>query len=176
MIYFGVHFELKESHAMKIINTEIQFLQPPRLAVPADLDKIINAFTDSETLPFPSQRFPSIIEKQLPMLLMSGLLSAERELLIYCCKNGSHVAFTLCEAKPDNTLIIILAGVWPNFRGRGVFRQIIEKNIIRHRGNHIIVMCGPDMHIAQRQLRRLGFGKIPNQTTGFIYQIKRGSQ
>lgn len=166
-------FELQESYTMKIINKRFKFLTHSRQAVPTDLNKIIISFTDSKTLPFPSQRFPSSIENQLPALLMSGLLSAERELLIYYGKNSNYIAFTLCETKPENTVVILLAGVWPEFRGKGVFRQIIERSLLRYREHHMIVMCGPDMEIAERQLKRLGFSKMPNRPAGLIYRRKR---
>ncbi|MEH3828176.1 hypothetical protein [Enterobacter roggenkampii] len=96
-----------------------------RKARPADIDKIEVTFPDLTLNPFKSERFPEEINTILRALLVSSLEIPERELQIYTGENPDEsIGFTLLEQN-DNYCTLLLAGVWPAYRGKGIIRSIM---------------------------------------------------
>lgn len=139
-----------------------------RKAMPELMDKIVRDFTSTVLNPFQPQRFPPEVEAYLRAALFSGIISPGRLLTEYVIPDGETVAFTLTECSDFRGVTVLLAGVWPAFRGRGVFRDIIE-NIALQAKAPVAVLCHPDMSIAIRQIGKLGYRPQKAYSNGYLY-------
>lgn len=138
---------------------------------PANADErtlIVSDFTDIRLNPFRAQRFPSCIEQRLDMMLDSGEKDFDKQLLI-ARHDADPVVFILCSAW-ETPPVLHLAGVWPTWRGHGVFSALAESLITQcHPDEAATVHIRHEMYIAIRQLKKLGYRDIQSgQSTTFF--------
>lgn len=141
-------------------------------ATPKDLDEIANAFTDTKLNPYPSQRFSHDVEKMMRSILLSGLLDPNRKLLIAHDSKRKPVAFIILGGN-EKSVFLFLSGVWPAWRGKGIFRHIIESLIITLPKNGMItILSHPEHQIANRQLEKVGY-KLQGSFEDVVYYVRR---
>lgn len=140
----------------------------------ADIDLINNTFTDRAHSPFRRQRFPLTIEHGLIGSLRTALSAGDRQLLI-ARHARQPVAFMICSTH-DCAPALYLAGVWPQWRGRGFFCTLAESMILQCRdGEYARVYVHPDMALAIRQLKKLGYWEDEVCSDDTCYRATRDS-
>lgn len=129
-------------------------------ALPSDIESITKAFLCRRRNFFTSQRFPPDIENNLHALLLRALLSPDLQLTIARTEYEEPVFFAI-GAPSGHPVAVHLAGVWPEWRGRGIFSSFAEGLMNNMAENEAVnVYSHPQMTIANRQLERLGFRTI----------------
>lgn len=136
----------------------------------SEVENIVEVFTDRKLNFCATQRFPSDIENQLRYSLLSGLILPGRQLLTGTLSGHGPQAFLLCSKGPFPHTVF-LCGVWPDYRGQGIFLSLAESLLcLCQKREQITFYSHPAMSVANRQLSKLAFYRREVNHTCLIYR------